>query len=87
MSFDIYPALSGATATWTQMELISNNMANSSTSGFKAGEIAFELTGAGDGGDVYVGTTASMIDHSDGNIIKDDDPTHLALQGNAACNS
>ena len=82
MSFDIYPALSGATATWTQMELISNNMANSSTSGFKAGEIAFELSGTGGDGDVYVGTTESMIDHSDGNIIKDDDPTHLALQGN-----
>lgn len=82
MSFDIYPALSGATATWTQMELISNNMANSSTSGFKAGEIAFELVGAGGEGDVYVGTTENMLDLSDGNIVKDDDPTHLALQGN-----
>lgn len=82
MSFDIYPALSGANAAWAQLETISNNMANSSTTGFKAAEIAFQTAGSGgEHGQAYVVPTELSANLQDGAIVTDGDPTHLALQG------
>lgn len=82
MSFDIYPALSGANAAWAQLETISNNMANSSTTAFKAAEIAFQTAGSeGEHGQAYVVPTEISANFQDGAIVADGDQTHLALQG------
>lgn len=82
MSFDIYPALSGANAAWAQLDTIANNMANSSTTGFKAAEIAFQTAGTGgEHAEVYVVPTELTTNNRDGTIISDGNQSHLALQG------
>lgn len=48
MSDGMFRGLSGALAAWRQLEVISNNAANVSTTGFQAGRIAFETYGDGE---------------------------------------
>ncbi|MBN2800859.1 MAG: flagellar hook basal-body protein [Deltaproteobacteria bacterium] len=82
MSKDLYAALSGATATWAQIENLSNNVANTSTAGFKRGRMSFSLEGPEQqDGKVYAQATAITLDLSDGPLQADGAPTHLALQG------
>lgn len=82
MSKDLYAALSGATATWAQMEALAHNVANTSTAGFKRSRVTFNLTGPdAENGQVYAQATASHHDLSDGPLQLDGAPTHLAIQG------
>jgi len=83
MSRDIYPALSGATATWRQLEVLSNNISNTNTTGFKSQRLRFENVMMDQGllGDGYVQADHSIQDFSDGAILQDNVSTHLALRG------
>ncbi len=82
MSGDIYAALSGASACWAQLEVTANNAANVSTTGYKAARLTFSLTGPdAEHGQVYAQATPVRPDMSDGALVRDDAPTHLALQG------
>lgn len=83
MSTDIYSSLSGASAAWTNLEIVSNNLANASTTGFKASRIAFESKSP-DGdrwAEAYATTTAEAPDLRDGVVMQDGVATHLALHG------
>lgn len=83
MSRDVYAALSGASAAWTQLEVVANNMANASTSGFKASRVAFRAVGPGGHplGEGYAVSRGSGVDLRDGALVSDSVPTHVALQG------
>ena len=83
MSRDIYPSLSGASAAWKHLEVISNNIANSSTTGFKEQRLRFESAVVGEGplGEGYVQTGPAVQDFSDGQVMTDNVDTHMALQG------
>lgn len=77
MRTDIYSALSGAQAAWRQVELISNNLANTATTGFRAQHAAFSL----DGAQAKLG--AVTPDMRDAELVSDGNPTHLAVRGPA----
>lgn len=83
MSTDLYASLSGASAAWTNLEIISNNLANASTTGFKAARIAFASTGpsSDEFAEAYAKTTGETPDLRDGAVMQDGVATHLALQG------
>lgn len=82
MSHDIYAGLSGAAATWAQLEVLADNIANSNTTGFKAGRVTFEVTGPDEQyGDVYAQVSQVQRDRRDGPVIQDGVSTHLALRG------
>ncbi|MEL6344839.1 MAG: flagellar hook-basal body protein [Myxococcota bacterium] len=83
MSRDIYPSLSGASATWQHLEVLANNIANTATSGFKAHRATFEnvMNDQGLLGDGHVRTDYSVQDFSDGMLVEDQNPTHFALRG------
>ncbi len=83
MSHDIYPSLSGASAAWKHLEVISNNIANASTTGFKEQRLSFEsaLVAEGPLGEGYVQAAPTTADFSDGSVVNDNVETHLALRG------
>jgi flagellar basal body rod protein FlgG len=83
MSRDIYSSLSGATAAQYQMDLIAQNVANANTVGYKEFRVAFKQEGSGFGplGQVMTGRAETKADMSNGSIRIDNDPNHLALQG------
>jgi flagellar basal-body rod protein FlgF len=83
MSRDIYASMSAASAAWTQLEVVANNLANSSTAGFKEQRVSFDLEAAMDHplGEVYVGTELAAANFADGALIHDQVDTHLALRG------
>jgi flagellar basal-body rod protein FlgF len=83
MSRDIYPSLSGATASWRHIEVIAHNIANVSTTGFKSQKVGYEQIqrSAMPLGNSYVRLAPGGPDLSDGSIIQDGVDTHLALQG------
>jgi len=83
MSRDVYTAMSGAQATWKELEVLANNVANSNTTGFRAGRVAFSVTGEGEG---PLGATTTTIDgvelsKAQGTLKPSDDNGHLALEG------
>ena len=83
MSGDIYASLSGARAAWTGLELLSNNIANASTTGFKADRMTFRSEGPGGHvlGASYAVAEFSSPDERAGTVVSDGVPTHLALEG------
>ena len=83
MSRELYIALSGASASWTELEVMSGNLANVSTTGFKEQDVAFEVIGPDTGalGKVYASTSAPTSDTRQGTLVEDGDPNHLGLQG------
>lgn len=85
MSHDIYPSLSGATAAWRHLEVVANNVSNADTTGFKAQRLRFQNVMMDQGllGDGYVQADHSVQDFTDGGVVHDDVPTHLALRGRA----
>ena len=82
-SHDIYPALSGAAASWRHLEVVANNLANSTSTGFKEQRVAFELVEQGDeplaNGMVQLDTEGA--DLSDGPVNQTGIRTNLALRG------
>ena len=83
MSKDIYPALTGAVATWHQMNFIANNLSNVNTNGYKAKRVAFEAYGerAGLLAEGYTKLSKEKSDESTGTLMQDGVDTHFALNG------
>ena len=78
MKTDIYAALSGAQTAWRQLEVISNNLANASTTGFRESRMSFE------GATRSLARVGSVRPSTvDGALINDGDPTHFAIRGDA----
>jgi len=83
MSQDLYTSWSGAHTAWQQLEIISSNVANSSTTGFREQRAAFELSG----NPGELGATSAVLgdigySQQDGSVTVDNVSTHLALRGN-----
>ena len=83
MSNDVYASLSGAAASWQQLETVANNIANSATTGFKAHRLNFENVLVDEGllGDGHVRIGGSVQDFSDGPLQPDDVSSHFAIRG------
>lgn len=77
MRSDIYTALSGAQSAWRQVEVVSNNLANSATTGFREERVSFEEVSR------HARVAGVRPDMSDGELKIDADPTHLAIRGDA----
>ena len=88
MSRDIYAALSGARSAMRQLDVVANNLANVSTTGFKAARTTFRVDGP-DGhelGKSYAVTDTVSNFTGDGPLIQTDNPLDLALQGDGYFN-
>lgn len=72
---DIYTSLSGAMCGWHQVELVSNNIANVNTSGFREQRAAYKSDGQN------ASYAASTYNAADGALEIDNDPHHFALRG------
>lgn len=82
MSDGMFRGLSGAIAAWRQLEVISNNAANVSTTGFQGGRIAFETYGPGEELDEGYAVVASVRPvRRNGALKATDRPTDVALEG------
>ena len=83
MSHDIYPSLSGAAAAWRHLEVISNNLSNTSTNGYKEQRLSFEsaLVSEGPLGEGHVAAAPTEQDFSNGRLVSDNVSTHMALSG------
>jgi flagellar basal-body rod protein FlgF len=84
MSRDLYAAYSGASAAWRQLEVLSNNLANANTAGFREARVTFSLA-AGDPsspiGAAFAQADGIGYSQEDGALIQDGVSTHLALRG------
>jgi len=85
MSHSIYPALSGAKVVWDQMEMLSNNLANTTSDGFKQHRMALasERINPNVLGNSFVKVAETTHDMSDGSLETTGVDTHLALRGKA----
>lgn len=82
-SHDIYPTLTAASATWREVEVVSHNLANTNTTGFKEQLVGFELQHRGDLPleSSYVKVNPAGSDITDGPIQQTGVSTHVALRG------
>ena len=85
MNSGMYSALSGNLSALRRMEIISNNLANASTSGFKADQIQFESVLAGvknpSTQDPALSSERFSTDFSAGPLQKTDNVLDVALDG------
>lgn len=91
MNSGIYSAVSGSLSAMRKLDLISNNLANVNTPGFKKDKMSFEglLTGNLNPSPVPQGSTADpllqkeniYIDYSSGPVSQSGNPLDLALDG------
>ena len=91
MNSGIYPAVSGSLAAMRRLDVISNNLANINTPGYKKDKMSFEGLLAGNTNPPVVpqGTTADpilqkeniYIDYASGPISQSSNPLDLALDG------
>jgi flagellar basal-body rod protein FlgF len=82
-----YVALSAQMALQKQLETVANNVANASTSGFKADRPLFQsyidrFAGPGGSGVAYVQEGQSYIDRTSGSVENTGNPLDIALDGN-----
>lgn len=92
MNSGMYSALSGNLAAMKQMDVLTNNLANAATNGYKQDRIVFDSLLAGNLKPPAVpeGQTADPVllgdrmltDHSPGSLRQTGNPLDLALQGN-----
>lgn len=75
MSRDIYAAYAGAKAAWRHLEVVSANVANANTQGYREERVSF----SSDGGVVRAGN--GSFGNADGALQQDGVATHLALRG------
>jgi flagellar basal-body rod protein FlgF len=75
MSSELYSSWSGANAAWKNLEVISSNIANASTTGFRSERVRYEEVAG------MVQASGGGYDSSDGALIPDGIDTHLALRG------
>ena len=83
MSSSIYSALSGARVAWTEMEMVSNNLANSTSDGFKEHRMTFKAQRVSPEalGNSFVKIAETVHNMADGTMETTGVETHLALQG------
>lgn len=91
MNSGIYPAVSGSLAAMRKLDVISNNLANINTPGYKKDKMSFEglLAGNVNPPEIPQGMTADpilqkeniYIDYSTGPISQSGNPLDLALDG------
>ena len=91
MNSGMYSAVSGSLASMQRMDMISNNLANINTPGYKKDKMSFEglLAGASNPPAVPQGTTADpimqkanvYIDYASGTTSQSGNPLDLALDG------
>ncbi|MDD2539430.1 MAG: flagellar basal-body rod protein FlgF [Desulfuromonadaceae bacterium] len=91
MNSGMYAAVSGSLAAMQRMDLISNNLANINTPGYKKDQMSFEslLSGTANPPAVPQGSTADPIlqkeniyvDYANGPISQSSNPLDLALDG------
>lgn len=72
---DIYTSLSGTMCAWHQVDLVSNNIANVNTSGFREQREAYKSDGQN------ANYAATSYNAADGALEIDNDPHHFALRG------
>jgi flagellar basal-body rod protein FlgG len=84
----IYIAASGAILKQTQLEVLSQNLANANTAGFKKDNISFkeylmplEAAGPGPDGRAMTSLSESKTDFSNGVVVKTVNPLDVALEG------
>ncbi|GAB4387930.1 MAG: flagellar basal-body rod protein FlgF [Thermodesulfovibrionales bacterium] len=81
----IYIALSGATLKHTQLDIISQNLANANTLGFKRSDISFKdylLQSLEEpGARVMADISGVATDFSEGELVKTGNPLDVALEG------
>lgn len=78
MGRDLYVALAGASTSWQAVDAVANDLANAATAGFRSARLAF---GADPATGVHPRAAGFVFDESDGALVADGVPTHLALQG------
>ncbi len=83
MSHEIYSALTGGIAMWQQVEGVANNISNASTTAFKQQRMSFEVVANSQLplAKAFVRAAPGGPDMTDGPILQDAVPTHLAIQG------
>ena len=80
----IYTAMSGAKATMTRQDALANNLANASTSGFRADLSAFravQLQGEGAPTRVYALEATAGYDAAEGPVMQTGRPLDIAIRG------
>ncbi len=92
MNSGMYSALSGNLSAMNRLDVITNNLANVNTNGFKRDRLAFESVLAGNNNPPAVppGSTADPVllkarmttDFSEGSLIQTGNPLDIAIQGN-----
>jgi len=75
VSTELYSSWAGANAAWKNLEVISSNIANASTTGFRAERVRYEDVAG------MVKASGGGYDRSDGALMPDGIDTHLALRG------
>lgn len=78
MGRDLYVALAGASTSWQAVDAVANDLANAATTGFRSVRLAF---GADGSSGVHPRVAGFVVDETDGTLIPDGVPSHLALQG------
>ncbi|HWV82657.1 MAG TPA: flagellar basal-body rod protein FlgF [Hyphomicrobiaceae bacterium] len=85
METGIYVALSGQLALQRRLDTIANNVANSTTPGFRAENVTFEtvLSQTQNSSVAYSGTGESTFSRMSGAITQTGNPLDVAIQGDA----
>ncbi len=85
----IYIATSGAVLKQTQLEVLSQNLANANTAGFKKDNVSFkeylmplEAAGPGPDGRSMTSLSEQKTDFTNGVVVKTTNPLDVALEGN-----
>jgi flagellar basal-body rod protein FlgF len=83
MGSGIYIATSGAESQQDALDVTANNIANASTTGYKAMRVSFStaLSNAQSADSAFVGAQTKGNDNTDGSLIQTDNPLDLALVG------
>ncbi|WP_085814764.1 flagellar basal-body rod protein FlgF [Geoanaerobacter pelophilus] len=84
MNTGMYAAISGNLTAMRSLEVISNNLANAATPGFKADQLRFESVLANQNTgtpDPVFSRETFYTDYSPGTILQTENPMDLALQG------
>lgn len=85
MQSSLYVSLSAQMALMRRIEAISNNVANSSTAGFRAEEIKFEqlISSSTTEPTAFVSPGITYLSRRVGEIVKTDNPFDVAVKGDA----
>jgi flagellar basal body rod protein FlgG len=95
MANGIYIAVSGATSRLQQLDVLANNLANATTTGFKRDEVSFhsvtggQAKGAPSGGNADIKDRQFVQVHESrpflgqGELLRTDNPLDVAIQGDA----